>query len=175
MHISSWISTSWRLLFGRSRPKDLPPSAAALMEAAILYGFTSAVDAAGVMKGLPAGLFAVADLLFVSLATSGMLLIARRPYRISQTLLAMLGTGFWLTLPSIAVHGAIGMSGATERAPPLALQLGFAGVLVWSVIVVARIFRDALDTDFRTGLAVSLAYFIAYYLVLVALPQRVFS
>jgi hypothetical protein len=175
MHISSWISTSGRLLFGRSRPKDLPASAGALVEAAILYGVASAFDAAGVMKGVSAGLFAVADLLFVSLATSLLLLMAGRPYRVSQTLLAMLGTGFWLTLPSIAVHGAMTMSGTTERVPPLVLQLGLAGVLMWSVIVVARIFRDALDTDFRTGLTVSLTYFIADYLVLVALPQRVFS
>ncbi len=171
----AWFSSCWMLLFGRATPRVLPASNAALLQAAALYAVASMVDAALVFKDGRAVGFGFADLLFTAIATALILLVRRRLHRWPQTVLALLVVGFLLTLPSIAFNAVFGASvtAGAERHGPLVIELLLAGVLCWSIVIVARIMRAALDVDFVTGMAVSLTYFLTDYLVLVALPARI--
>jgi len=173
----AWILISLRMLYGGASPRSLPASTAALLEAALLYAVISAVDAALATPGGHPVAFGVADLGFLALATTVILALRRRLHRWPQTLLALLGVGIWLTLPSIALNAVWHSStdGAAEHRAPLAIQLLLAGVLCGSIFVVARIFREALAVDLNAALAVALTYFLADYAVLVALPARIFN
>ncbi len=169
-----WILTSYALLFGRATPRELPSSVRALVEAAVLYTAISTVDAALVFHNARAFGFGVADLAFTVLVTALCLWIRRRMHRLEQTVLAMLGVGIWLTLPSIVINWSVSLSAPTDSAArmPLVPELVLAAMLCWSILTVARIMRDALDLDFFTGMTVSMTYFLADYLCLVALPAR---
>jgi hypothetical protein len=173
----AWILISMRMLYGGASPRSLPASTAALLEAAALYAIVSVVDAALVVPGGHAIGLGLADLGFLTVATAGILATRRRLHRWRQTLLALLGVGIWLTLPSIVLNAVWSTSteGDAAHHAPLAVQLLLAAVLCGSIGVVARIFRDALDVDLHTAVTVSLTYFLADYAVLVALPARILN
>jgi hypothetical protein len=173
----TWIWTTFWIAFGRASPRALPSSYVALLEAAVLYVVISAVDAALVLPGVhPIG-FGIADLVYTCMATTACLAVRSRMFRLPQTLLAMLGVGSWLTLPSLALNGIRGLAPAlVPKTPaPIGIQLLLAGILVWSILAVGRILRDAMDVDFFTGMTVAVTYFLVDYVVLIALPSRLFN
>jgi hypothetical protein len=171
-----WILISLRMLVGAASARMLPASGLALLEAAVFYLATSVVDAALVLPNGHAIGFGCADLAFATLATASILWVCRRWHRFPQVLLGMLAIGSWLTLPSIVVNAGwpptLGADGVRHMA--LWAQLLLAGVLCWSIVVIARLFRDALDLDWNTAIAISLFYFLTDYAVLIVLPDRIF-
>jgi len=173
----SWIVTTFGMLFGRAGPRDLVASQAVMVQAAAVYTLVSIGDAALVFHRPTAILFGIADLVYTSVAIATCLGIRRRLHRLPQTLLAMLGVGGWLTLPSILVNGWVVLTQIPDHpvTVPLGLQLLLASVLAASVLIVGRILRDALDVDLFTGMTVSMTYFLLDYCLLVAIPSKVFT
>ena len=100
--------------------------------------------------------------------------LRRRMHRLAQTLIAMLGCGAWLTLPSLAAHAAFGGRGPNGDSLPLPLtvEILLGAVLGWSILTVARILGAAMDVESRTGWTVALTFMLADYLVLLALPAE---
>jgi hypothetical protein len=173
----SWIVTTFWMLLGRAGPRDLTCSQSVLVQAAVVYTLVSIADAALVFQRPTAILFGFADLGYTSAAIALCLGIRRRFHRLPQTLLAMLGVGSWLTLPSILTNGWIQLTQVADHpvTAPLGLQLLLAGVLASSILIVGRIFRDALDVDLFTGITVSMTYFLLNYCLLIAIPSRLFT
>lgn len=170
-----WILTSLRLLLGTASPRDLVASPRTLGLAAVSYALVSATDARGAWGEVAATTLALADVVVVVSVTALALAVGRRLHRMPQTLLAMAGTGIWFTLPSLGCRwlGLLPIGDAGHRIP-VVVQALLMLVLAWAIVTVARIFRAALETDFQTGLAVSLSYFLVDYLALVVLPSRIF-
>jgi hypothetical protein len=172
-----WIATTFWMVFGRTGPRDVASSRAALAQGAWVYTCVSSVDAVLVFHRPAAMMFGLADLAYTSVVVAVGLSVRRRLHRLPQTLLAILGVGSWFTLPSILVNGWVMLTRAAETpAPvPIGLQSLLAGVLVLSIWAIGRILRDALDVDLYTGITVSMTYVLLEYGLLIAIPARLFT
>jgi hypothetical protein len=172
-----WIATTFWMVFGRTGPRDVPSSQSALAQGALIYAVVSSLDAALVFRRPEATLFGVADLAYTALVVALGLRLRRRWHRLPQTLLAILGVGGWLTLPSILVNSWVVLTRTsdTPASVPIVLQCLLAAVLVLSIWSLGRILRDALDVDLYTGITVSMTYVLLEYGLLIAIPARLFT
>lgn len=135
-------------------PQDLPGTTGALA-AAIAVSCVLSLVALGIMgNDNPALQIAVAagfTLLFVGVA----LQLRKLGNRFVQTATALFGTDALLTL--IALPATMGLDRSSEEISPLA-ALWLLGVLLWTLMVVGHILRNALDLPLVGGVLAALVY-----------------
>ena len=140
----------------RLRPQDMPASSALLLVSAIACTATSfllnAIDLA-----LPeALLLAVTGTLVVVAVVIGMLALIQRLDRASQTLSALFGTSVVLFVPAWPLLSWMSELRAAGQRSDVAETLWLL-LFVWSLFVMAHIFRNALSTRQIGGFFAALA------------------
>ena len=135
-------------------PQDLPGTSSALA-ATIAVSCALSLIALGIMgNDNPALQIAAAagfTLLFVGVA----LQLRRLGNRFVQTATALFGTDALLTL--IALPATAGLDQAAEEISPIA-AVWLLGVLLWTLVVVGHILRNALDLPLIGGVLAALLY-----------------
>ncbi len=169
-----WIVTTFKMVLGRAQPRDLQASPVFVLQAAALYLLVGIAEAAVVLHTEHSWVLGVVDLTYTVAATLMCLGLRHRLHRSAQTLVAMLGCGAWLTLPSLVAHVAFGGVGANGGPLPLPMivEILLGAVLGWSILTVARILGAAMDVESRTGWTVALTFMLVDYLLLLALPAE---
>lgn len=140
----------------RLRPQDLPASSALLLISGAAYTLTNLIVLT-IDLALPEALvLAVAVTVVVVAVVSAMLALIRRRQRAGQTLSALFGTSVILFVPGYPLlvwMNALRESGQrSDLAETLWLLL-----FVWSLFVMAHIFRNALSTRLIGGFFAALA------------------
>ncbi|MBS0395451.1 MAG: hypothetical protein JSR54_12550 [Proteobacteria bacterium] len=163
--MQSILRTLWDIALWRGGPRELPAAGPPLVVAAIAYGATSALQswlAVGPEHAPERGL---ADLAFTVLVVWLCLAVGRRPHRLAQTLLAVLGTGSLLAVPMTGVFLLARLLGHDD---PLGAAVQLLGVplIAWGLAVLAHIVRQALDAPLVVGVAVATTYYLVGYLLI---------
>ena len=142
----------------RMKPQDLPSSGtllALVLAAHTLVGVAVAAVNLRFGQALAAG---VIDTALMCGLTVGLLMLRTLRERTVQTLTALAGAGAvigFVAYPvSIWLHDA---HQANEPSPALGILL--LGVLGWSLVVSAHIFRHALSAPYYVGLLISVVFY----------------
>lgn len=143
----------------RSGPQDLPDS----------WGFTTVIVGLYLWMNVAmsqrlgdenatATSFAITILQFAAIWV--LLLVRKHPERLAQTLAALAGTGIMLGIISFVFL----VQADADRQQPL-LALGWFSVFVWSLLVDAHIYRNALSVSMSQGMLVAVLLLAASYVL----------
>jgi hypothetical protein len=148
-------ATSWlQQCLLRRAPQDDPFSRAALGGSLLAYALVDVMQARTASGWTVALGMSLIDTLIVVLFSWLVLLIAKKPARVAQTLTALAGTGAVLGLFGIPLM--LQASRAQESGEPgAALVAGWLVLLIWNITVQAHIFRHALSSRYGIGLLVA--------------------
>jgi hypothetical protein len=146
----------------RAKPEDVPSSATLLSYTLAIYTLTSLALATSSLPLNKALLYAVTNTLVLAMLTHTLLLLRRFPARLTQTLMALAGTG---TLFGMAGLPFVYLA---ELAPVL------FSLLIWNVAVTAHILRHALSVSFMMSVVASMGYlFVAFAVTGALFPHAV--
>jgi hypothetical protein len=180
------------LMLLRSGPQDLPARKEALVAAALsLVAVTAVAQFALDAALLPALMSALVSILMLAAFASLVLRFAGRSARFQQTFMALLLTAAAIGVLEIGPTAAlkphllevIKLAGPNPDAealrnalsqikPPAMPVLMLSALFVWRVIVMAHIFRHALEIRFANALGVALLFPAAMmFLVLLSSPR----
>jgi len=151
---AAWLTSWLQQCVLRRAPQDDPFSPAGLVGGLLAYALVDVLQARAA-SGWPVALgMSLVDTLIVILFSWLVLLVAKKPARLAQTLTAVAGTGAVLGLPGIPLmmHAARAQQNGE---PGAALVLGWLVLLVWNISVQAHIFRHALSSRYGVGLLVA--------------------
>lgn len=143
----------------RLGPQDLPPSQFLLGLTLAAYTLCGFVASTVYMSAGQALLATLVDALLLCLLTAGLLVALRLQRRVVQTLTALTGTGVLLTVlayPFVVWVEAVRANDGQQGFETVVL----AGLIAWTVAVIAHIMRHALSTGFGLGVAVAIVYSI---------------
>lgn len=145
----------------RSGPQDLPRSVSwtVLAAAAFILAFVVQSQIAGTPG--PGFQQAVLDLTLTIAVTAGLLRWRGLGDRLPQTLLGFFGTGIILNLISAPLARWALDESAAEPVRGVAIA-GLVALLVWSLVIVAHIYRNALNVPFAVGLLIAVIYFFVW-------------
>lgn len=157
----------------RRGPQDLPVSsfllwitlgAYLIMAAAGGYFWLSNVQPGGIV------LLSVVDLGILVVWFWSVLAICHRQHRFLQTVTALLGTGALIGLLHVGLGTLYGMSQQDVRVAQLA-GLGLFVLLIWWLVIVSDILRNALDIGMPGGVALASLYIVTHQAVFFALVR----
>ncbi len=154
------------ICFLRAGPQDLP-SSSWLMKLSLLIYFAVATLSQLIEYSLPISLAAAVAELFLLLLIVGLLLRVRGfSSRFKQTITAMAGSGVLISLVALPlVHLAAGISPENMNLVDSAIMTLIMFVLLWSLMVTAHIFRNALEIKAGMAVALTVVYTIAMMVV----------
>lgn len=154
------------ICFLRAGPQDLP-SSSWLMKLSLLIYFAVATLSQLIEYSLPISLAAAVAELFLLLLIVGLLLRVRGfSSRFKQTITAMAGSGVLISLVALPlVHFAAGISPENMNLVDSAIMTLIMFVLLWSLMVTAHIFRNALEIKAGMAVALTVVYTIAMMVV----------
>jgi hypothetical protein len=157
----------------RRTPQELPVSGYLLGIALCCYGLVSVLVSVQSLTLSSSVLLAAVDLGLLVVFTGSLLYLQSKAARINQTLSALAGSGSIMGLIALPLLLIIGPGTADE---PIATPLAslWLLLLLWNLIVMAHIFRNALSSSFAFGFGISLLYALLSMQVIAALfPQQV--
>jgi len=142
----------------RQGPQDLPTSGILLAIALTAHTVMSIVWSNISLSAVDALLSGLLDTLLLVVLTTTLLYAQRRKERVVQTLTALAGTGTIITFLALPVSGWL------QRVDQSAGEGGLAVIvllllMVWSLAVVAHIFRHALSIPYFFGLVVAVVFY----------------
>ena len=158
-----------KIILLRAKPQDVPANSGVLVGTVAAAVITYAAAITSQFGVTEAVLRALLDLTVLVAVLHGGLKMVGHPQRFSQGYSALCGTAAVLNLLFWPVLSAIGGTGGLEQSGPL-VMLVLLLLYVWSVMVIAHIFRHCFDTSTMVGVMVSIAYLI----VVVAISGTVF-
>lgn len=149
----------------RRGPRDLPADPLLFVAIAGAYLLTSALDAFVNYGSEQMALAACLDLGLALLLYGLALALRGRAHRFQQTLAAILGCGVLFAVPTLVLDLALQRPGAKDN--PLTFLVAIAGLttVVWYVMVVGHVLREALDLRQWQGTALAVGCVIARYLI----------
>lgn len=149
-----WVTSWLQQCVLRRAPQDDPLSVTALGGALLAYALVDLMQARTASGWLASLGMSITDTLIVILYSWLVLLIAKRPTRLAQTLTALAGTGALLGLLGmpLMLHASRVQEGGD---PGAALVMGWLVLLIWNITVQAHIYRHALSSRYGTGLLVA--------------------
>jgi hypothetical protein len=151
---AAWIVSWLQQCQLRRAPQDDPLLPAALGGSLLAYALVDVIQARTASGWSVALGMSLADTLIMVLFSWLVLLIAKRPARLAQTLTALAGTGALLGLLGIPLMLEAGRAQQSGE-PGAALVTGWLLLLIWNITVQAHIFRHALSTRYGIGLLVA--------------------
>ncbi|CAH9017187.1 hypothetical protein [Candidatus Nitrosacidococcus sp. I8] len=139
-------------------PSDAPASRRVLYQVLGIYvgvGWLISLLHLSPMQGV---LSVLIDIVFVIGVTWGLLTVRGYQYRLLQTLIALVGSGVIIKI--LVFPLLIYLKKSTQQAgfsPDFVLSL-LAGHMVWSAMIKAYIFRDALSVSLTMGILITIVY-----------------
>lgn len=154
------------ICFLKAGPQDLP-SSSWLMKFSLVVYFAVATLSQLLEYSLPISLAAAFSELILMLLLVALLLRFRGfSARYKQTVTAMAGTGTLISLVALPlVQLASGISPEKMSVIDSAVMVLIMSVLLWSLMVTAHIFRNALEIKASMAVALTVVYTIALMLV----------
>lgn len=143
-----------KLCLRRRGPQDMPASSRLLLltvAADMAVGFVALHrlgPAPAVLFTVVAGAALAAGFAWLALQLRG------HPHRFQQTAIALFGSDLLLSALALPFNLAL-----TDEAPAAGLQLGLLIIVAWALMVLAHIFRHALELPRPGAWLVALAYF----------------
>jgi hypothetical protein len=150
--MSALFNLFGRLWLLRANPQDLPASRVLTRILIGLYFISSILSVIIQIRLLPAIGASVVDLILLLTLVYGLLLVAKVPERVYQTLTAILSTSILLAIGSTLVT----LFGAAEIRSSLLLLL-----LAWYMVVFGHVLRQAVDMPVLLGALIALLYLMA--------------
>jgi len=142
----------------RQGPQDLPTSGILLAIALTAHTVMSIVWSNISLNAISALLSGLLDTLLLVVLTATLLYAQRRKARVVQTLTALAGTGTIITFLALPVSGWL--QGVDQSAGEGGLAVIMLLLLmVWSLAVVAHIFRHALSIPYFFGLVLAVVFY----------------
>lgn len=160
----------WDICLFRRGPEDAPASRSLMTATLFVYAAAGLVilsfdyDASA---AIPATLI---DTLFLMASAVVLLLLFRRPHRMRQTITALAGCGALISALAIPLQAwrSYGIAHHLDVSMPELLLLGLFG---WIVMVNARVFQRAIESNLTTAAIVALVQIIlSQQLINLALP-----
>ena len=142
----------------RQGPQDLPTSGILLAIALTAHTVMSIVWSNISQAAINAVLSGLLDTLMLVGLSTALLYAQRRKARVVQTLTALAGTGTIITFLALPVSGWLQNVDQSAGKGGLAMIVLFL-LMVWSLVVVAHIFRHALSIPFFFGLMLALVFY----------------
>lgn len=156
------------LLRLRAGPQDLPASNVLLAAAIVALGLVNMLVIQRVYTAELALLRTGVDLLLQFAFVAGVLNATRHPERIGQTFTALCGVGAVITLLCWPLIDVVLDRPAGDDLAVMATVL-LLGIYGWGLVVIAHVFRHALDRTLGQGVLVALVYVLALSLAADAL------
>ena len=106
-------------------------------------------------------LSALLEVALIMVFTQALLQIRKKPERWVQTVTALSGTGIVLSLIALPIYILLSVYGGNDvnSSPVYALGLLIlAGLACWNVVIMAHIFRHALEVTMLSGIILAIAY-----------------
>ena len=147
----------WRMLLLKSNPEDIPESKFLLFLVSGLYLFLNVITIALVDFFDKAFLLIILDILLLIVWVYMVLKIFKMQYRLTQTLIALFGTGIFFQLLSIPLR--LGIEGAQGGLVSFSV-LGFFIILLWVTMVYGYLISCAINRSLRVGVLFAASYFI---------------
>lgn len=154
------------ICFLRAGPQDLP-SSSWLMKLSLVVYFAVATVSQVIEYSLPISLAAaIAELVLLLIVVAVLLRLRGFSARFNQTITAISGTGVLISLIALPlVYLASGISPENMNLVDSVTMLLIMFVLLWSLMVTAHIFRNALEIKAGMAVALTIAYTIAMMIV----------
>jgi hypothetical protein len=154
------------ICFLKAGPQDLPNSTW-LMKFSLVVYFALAVISQLLEYSLSMSLVAaIAELILMMLIVAILLQLRGYSERFNQTVTAMAGTGTIISLIALPlVNLASGISPDQMTFTDNVIMVLIMTVLLWSLMVTAHIFRNALEIKAGLAVALTVVYTIALMLV----------
>lgn len=143
------------------RPQDIPASGNLLSVCLVVYGFCVAASVgfvAPMEKAIPV---AVTEVLLIMAFTLVILQISGKSSRWLQTVTALSGTGIIISVIALPVYLLLGAGTSNQVNPDTVTATGLVFLTVlacWNLVIMAHIFRHALDSGFMSALVLVIAY-----------------
>ena len=155
----------------RAGPQDLPGSGFLVLLTAFLSLLTGTLVIIGAFGSLTTALAAQAlDILLLLGLLRLLLQITGRSARFQQTAAALFGSGALINLVTMPMQ-LLSSGDPSTSAPGELGGLFYLAVIIWALVIVGHIIRQALEIRMAAGIMLALAYFLAVnYLV-----QRLFT
>ncbi len=158
----------WDIALWKRSPAQLPAS---LFLLALVAAAAALLEVLGaLLPPVSTGGMPVRILLSVALPlgfTGAVLLVARRRHRFLQTGIALLGVEVLVELMLYPLGSLIHVLGS-ERIASVPIEVMMLVGLIWYMLACANIWRVALDSGLGVGIAIS----VGYFLLSLALEQR---
>jgi len=165
------LKAFWNIALLRNGPQGLPPSEFLLGAVLTAYLALQVVSSLNYFSLGPAVLASLLDLALLAGFIQLLLNWYRHPARFRQTLLAICGCWVLLGLAALPFIRGVAVARMNEADPGFAL-LALLVLLIWSLVVMAHVLRQALEIPLALALALTLVYFlVSQFLLEVAVPM----
>lgn len=158
----------------RQGPQDLPDSQSLLGLSLFLYTVSSVALSLLEASRKQAILSSLLDVSLLSIIIASLLYFTKRPTRLTQTLTAFAGTGFFFSIIMNPLFYWIKQAKAQNTDLDFPVFL-FLIVVTWSLAVYAHILRNALEISFPMAIIVAIiASFLATSVITAIFPPATF-
>lgn len=160
MRLLSLLAWIGEVITLRGSPADAPANRSAFVQFAMLDLLSSIAYLEAVGREYSPALVAI--LLVIRLGVVyGVISLFGRPARFQQTAITMMGVSAMLTFLMLPLATALTRADPTAADLDLQLlRLGFLGILLWSIVVEAHIWRQAVNLSFWFALPLAIGLFI---------------
>lgn len=159
--MSALLSNLVAIVLLRRGPQDLPASQAVLGGLAAVYVLIGTLVIGPRVGDLMVALAQnVTDMAVLFLYTWGLLGMAGRPERVTQTLSAIVGANVLFSLIAWPLMLALPPMDAETAVAPGGVGMLLLAVLFWNLAVVGQIYRHALSLRVGLGVLAALGYFV---------------
>ncbi len=150
-----WLRYFFQLSFLKADPQDAPPSRVVFGLAVLAYFVFTVSALAMITHSWGRTLFLATLQTAIYLFAAHLILwISRRQERMVQTLTALCGANAMVTVLTMPVFAwAIPFAGESMALPVLTIL-----AVLWQAVVIAHIFRHALEIPFIAGLGIALIF-----------------
>jgi hypothetical protein len=149
----------------KARPADMPASNK-LLQATLFAYFLLGICISRIDSGWNISVISsLADTLFMLVAIRLLLQVKGLQARYQQTLIALAGAGIILDLIGLPLLIWLNQIGESQQGTSIAMLLMIA-LMFWSLMIVAHIFRQALDIKAGSAAMLTIIYTVMSLLVL---------
>jgi hypothetical protein len=148
----------WEICLLRRGPQDLPPSPFLVYLALAAHAVSVVAQSVAIHPFGTALLSGIIDTAVLAVLTYSLLFLGRMPERIPQTLSALAGTGAFIGVLALVPTGWWFFTREGGGDPGGAWLLLLA-LVVWSLVVMGHVLRQALSTNLFVGLGLAAVFY----------------
>jgi hypothetical protein len=174
MNILRVLAVFFNICRLRQGPQDLPDSQSLLRLSLFLYTASSVALSLLEASFKQAVLSSLLDVTLLAIIIASLLYLTKRPARLTQTLTAFAGTGFFFGIVMNPLFYWIKQAKIQNANLDFPILL-FLIVVIWSLAVYAHILRNALEINFPMAIIVAIiASFLATSVITAVFPPPSF-